>query len=361
MASKRNQHFVPQFYLGIFRSAPKRIHLYDLGRMEPRKDVGIKGQCYKRYFHGKDNKVEDALSEVEGTSAKMLQGIADARKIPRQRSKAYRDMFTFACLQHLRTQKRIRAFRQILHKSLARAFKDMAEVPEDIVLDHLQLIELSLSMIPAALQQVSDLKPHLLVSRSEPFITSDAPVYTYNQYCEGIRDRGVTGLASRGLQMFVPISPSLMLVLYDGSTYKIRRLADRWSGQSVTDDVSDIDQLNLIQLLSAERNVYFSNWEQRSDIERLFPVFERIKVTDPQTVREFQQDNDPNSSLLAMFERMVDMSLNLSFMKVKNRAAQIPLYRRANLYRDGRNQVEDVQRRDSDEETITFSRFMGES
>ena len=361
MVSKRNQHFVPQFYLRIFQSAPKRIHLYDLGRMEPRKDVGIKGQCYKRYFHGKDNKVEDALGELEGTSAIMLQGILDARKIPQRRNKAHLDMLTFVCLQHLRTQKRTRAFRHILLKSLRHAFNDMGEIPEGIVLDHLELITLSLSMIPAALEQISDLKTHLVVSRSEPFITSDAPVYTYNQYCEGIRDRGITGLASRGLQIFVPISPSVLLVLYDSRTYKIRRLADRWFGRSVTDDVSDIDQLNLFQLLSAERNVYFSTWEQRKDIERLLPALERIKVADPQTVREFQQDDDPNSSLLAMFERMVDMSLDLSFMTVESRADQIPLYRRADLYRDGRTQLAGAQRRDSDEETITFSRFMGES
>ena len=361
MASKRNQHFVPQFYLRVFQSAPKRIHLYDLRRMEPRKHVGIKGQCYKRYFYGKDNKIEDALGELEGTSAKILQGIVDARKIPRRRSKAHLDMLTFVCLQHLRTQKRTRAIHHIFHKLLWRTYNDMGELPEGIVLDHLELIKLSLSMIPAALEHIRDLKPHLLVSRSELFITSDAPVYTYNQYCEGIRDRGTTGLASRGLQIFVPISPSLLLVLYDSRVYKIRRFTDRWFGRSVIDDVSDIDQLNLLQLLSAESNVYFSTWEQRKHIERLLPALEKIKVRDPQTVREFQQDDDSNSSLLAMFERMVDMSLDLSFMTVESRADQIPLYRRADLYRDGRTQVADVQRQDSDEDTITFSRFMGES
>ena len=361
MAVKRNQHFVPQFYLRIFQSAPKRIHLYDLGRMEPRKDVGIKGQCCKRYFHGKDSKIEDALCELEGTSAKMLQSIANTRKLPPRRNKAYLDMLTFACLQDLRTQKRTVAFDHMLHKLLGRAFKGMDEVPEGIVLDHLELITLSLSMIPDALEQISDLKSHLVASRSEAFITSDAPVYTYNQYCEGIRDRGITGLASRGLQIFVPLSPSLLLVLYDGRAYKIRRLADRWSGRSVTDDVSDIDQLNLLQLLSAERNVYFSNWEQHRDIERLLPDFEILRVADPQIVREFQQDDNPQSSLLATFELMVDVSLNLSFMAVKRCADQIPLYRRADLYRDGRPQAADVQSRDSDEETITFSRFIGES
>ena len=246
-------------------------------------------------------------------------------------------------------------------KLLRHAFEDTSEIPNGIVLEDFELVKLNLSMILDALEQISDLKAHLVVSRSVPFITSDAPVYAYNQYCEGIRDIGITGLANRGLQIFVPLSPSLLLIIYDGRTYKIRRLADRWSGRSVTNDVSDIDQLNLLQLLSAERNVYFSKWRQRKDIERLLPNLDRIRVTDPQVIREYGQDDDPDSSLLATFERMADMSLSLSFMTIKKPADKIPLFRRPSLYRDGRSQVADVQGRDSDGETITFSRFIGES
>ena len=361
MAVRRNQHFVPQFYLRNFRSAQKRVHLYDLGMMESRKDVGIKGQCYKRYFYGKDNKIEDVLSQLEGTSAKTLQALANTQKLPHRRSKAYRDMLIFVCMQYLRTQKRMRSFQRILYKSVGRAFGNKTDVPEGIVLGRFDLIELSLSMIPSALEQINDLQPHLVVSRSESFITSDAPVYIYNQYCEGIRDRGITGLASRGLQIFMPISPSLLLVLYDGSTYKIPSVADKWTRRSFVDDVSDIDQLNLLQLVSAERNIYFSNWGQHKHIERLLPVFERIRVADPQIVREFQQDDDPKSSLLAMFDQMANLSLDLSFVTISGRADKIPLYGRPNLYRDGRSQLAHVQSRDSDGETITFSRFLGES
>ena len=313
------------------------------------------------YFYGKDSKVEDSLSELEATLAITLQGIVNTRKLPHPRSKRYLDMLTFVALQHLRTQKRTAEFGHMLEKLLGRVFNDLGEVPEGVLLSHPDLIELSLSMIPDALEQIRDLKSHLVVSRRETFITSDAPVHAYNQYCEGIRDRGVTGLASRGLQIFVPLSPSLVLILYDGRTYKVRRLADRWSGRSVTDDASDIDQLNLLQLLSAKRNVYFSKWDQHKDIEGLLPDFERKKVIDPQNVREFQQDDDPHSSLLVTFERMVDVSLNLSFMSIQRRADRIPLYRRPNLYRDGRSQAADVPRRDSEGERVTFSRFMGES
>lgn len=361
MPRKRNHHFVPQFYLRTFRSAPKRIHLYDLKSMEPRKAVGIKGQCYKRYFHGKNGYIEDAMSELENGLSKTLQVVTATKKLPDQKTTAFHNILTFVCLQYLRTAKRTETFRRLLDKSLDRAFQRSGGIPEGYVLEQPELIMLNLSMIPDTLRYILDLRPHLVVSPKESFFTSDAPVYLYNQYCEGIRDRGVTGLASRGIQIFLPLSPSIILMLYDGNTYKINRFADRWSDRSITDKLSDIDQLNLLQLFSAEKNLYFPNWGQLHDIERLVPVFERMRVRDPQTVREYEQDDDPNSSLLVTFERMVNMSLDLSFMKIRSSANRIPLFERPSLYRDRQPQIAEAQLQDSEKATITFSRFRGES
>ena len=361
MASKRKQHFVPQFYLRFFQSAAKRIHLYDLGRMEPRRDVGIKGQCYRRYFHGRYSNLEEILSESERILSGSLQRIVNAKELPPQGSEDLRRLLAFAGLQHMRTRKRVTGFGRLFDKTIERAFADTDEVPADSVPNDTGLVMTSLSVLPEVLGWIGDLQAHLVVSRQEAFITSDAPVHIYNQYCEGVDDRGITGLAGRGLQMFLPLSPSLLLILYDRGTYKIRSSAERSSGCSVRGNSPDIDQLNLLQLLSAERNVYFSNWMQHKDIESLVPQYESLRMEDPSIVRQFQQDNDPNSSLLVMFERMVNISLNLSFMAIKRRASKIPLYRRPELYRDKRLQAEQALTRLSGGETITFSGLIGES
>ena len=247
----------------------------------------------------------------------------------------------------------------MLHKSLERVFKDMGKSPKGIVLDHLELIAFVLSMIPESMEYISDLKHHLVVSHDEAFITSDSPVYIYNQYCEGIRDRGITGLTSRGLQMFVPLSPHLILILYDGWAYKVRSLTDRRACRSFAKRRSDIDQLNLVQMLSAERNVYFAGWEQRKDIESLLPAFQRVKLEDPQSARAFQENNDLKGSLFVTFERMVDMSLNLSFLAIRNNVNEIPLQRRADLYRVTRERVMSRRNHELDELTRDISRFVG--
>ena len=260
MASKRKHHYVPQFYLRLFQSAPKRIHLYDLGSMEPRRSIGIRGQCYGQYFHGKDGYLEDELAEAERILSRTLQRVVESQQLPLQGSEDHRGLLAFAGLQQLRTQKRVAGFGRIVDKTdkiIERASGNIDDAPANLVPKHTDLVMTSLSMLPEVLQSMDDLKSHLVVSRHEGFITSDAPVYIYNQYCEGISDRGVTSLTGRGLQMFLPLSPSLMLILYDGGTYKIRSSAERSSGRSIRGDVSDIGQLNLLQLLSAERNVYF--------------------------------------------------------------------------------------------------------
>ncbi|WP_461622080.1 DUF4238 domain-containing protein, partial [Bradyrhizobium sp. 23AC] len=76
------------------------------------------------------------------------------------------------------------------------------------------------------------------------FITSDHPVVFYNQYAEHRTIRSNTGLASKGLQIFYPISPYHIIILYDEAIYKIG--AKKSTSVDVT-SVSDVQQLNDLQ------------------------------------------------------------------------------------------------------------------
>ena len=217
-------------------------------------------------------------------------------------------------------------------------------------------------MVPEVVKRIQDLNSHLVVSSTKSFITSDAPVFKYNQYCEGIQNAGgILGVESKGFQIFVPVSPNLYLVLYDGTTYRIRSSADRRS-RTTKAKQSDIDQLNLLQLLSADRNVYFSEWEQLKAIQILLPEFNRMHKEDTTVVREFGQDDDPNSSLLVMFEQMTSVSLSLSFLNIRKNANRIPLMKRFQLLRNKRLQAEHKRMRQMQSgKAVTFSKFLGET
>jgi hypothetical protein len=89
-----------------------------------------------------------------------------------------------------------------------------------------------------------DLRWKLLQNKTDlPFITSDHPAVRYNQFLEPrIRSGSNTGLVARGLQMFLPLSPKHVLVLFDSETYKVGGMKLRVMNVDVTHD-EDVDEL----------------------------------------------------------------------------------------------------------------------
>lgn len=358
---KRKQHYVPRFYLDLFKSAPERIHLYNLERELKRCNIGIKGQCYKRYFYGKDPEIEEQLSELEGTFSAVLQQIGSDRRLPSVGSDEYRTLLTFVSLQLLRTQKRAVEMGDIHGKVLQRAFGDQENVPDEFNFERLEIVKMSLSFAPEMIATIKDLNSHLVESGDGSFIVSDAPIFKYNQYCEGITFQGTTGLESKGLQILVPLSPALVLILYDGDVYRVRSSADRRDRRTRTNRSSDIDQLNILQLLAAERNVYFSHIGQFKNIERLLPRYKDIRIEDPQVVLEVGQDDVLGNSLLHSFSRPINASLNLSFLSPKKGAGHIALHKRAELSRDGSWEARRALIGKMGGNSVTFSRYLGKS
>lgn len=216
----------------------------------------------------------------------------------------------------------------------------------------------TLQNLPIMLDAISDLAAHLIVSSCDAFVTSDNPVIKYNQYCEGIEHSGLTGAASKGLQLFVPLSPRHLLVLYDGTTY--RATAGRFTRKSGA-AMSDIDQLNKMQLMLADEHVYFSDLQQLQDILRLLPEVSNPRDVDHTVVLEYGQDDNPDSSLLHMYEQMENMSLNLTFLRIRGQAQKVPKWDRDQHYRNQPSEGERFSRvpSDSGNDVITFSRFIG--
>lgn len=98
-------------------------------------------------------------------------------------------------------------------------------------------------LLPEAFMAIEDLKMHLVCATGDQsFITSDNPVFQYNQYCGKRPLISNAGGICCGLQIFVPLSPKYLLILYDGKIYKIGK--PNYPVSTVTD--SDIGALNLM-------------------------------------------------------------------------------------------------------------------
>jgi hypothetical protein len=97
-----------------------------------------------------------------------------------------------------------------------------------------------------------------------PFFTSDDPaVLTNRLHIQRPRKgRPSFGVKTAGAIFFLPLSPSLCAILYDGAVYS--------SGHSAhwieIDRQGDIEALNAHQILGCCANVYFREWDDRDKI-----------------------------------------------------------------------------------------------
>lgn len=355
---KRKHHFVPRFYLKAFQSERGRIHLYNLKRSLPVENASLRDQCYKRKFYGTNDLLENEIAKLEGCIAPVLKSIATKGEVPRFDSDGYLTLLSFVAMQALRTPTSADQVNQIVDKMMKQAHSSGIDLP-DVDIEAMRFgfddpVLMSLGLLQWMLMNISDLRAQLIVSPYEVFITSDNPVFRYNQYCEGIQHMGTTGFLQCGIQFFVPLSPRHQLVLYDSKTYNVK-LPNRLSGIRRPKQ-SDIDNLNKMQLISANENVYFSDWQQLQDINRLLSNANHLRSPDPTVVQEYGQDDDPNSSLIHTYNHPIDMSLRLTFMSIRRTALKVPVVDRPRRYR---NEHQGPGSAGTRGRGITFSRSLG--
>ncbi len=323
---KSNHHFVPRFYLRAFQCAPKRISLYNWKRDLTVRYASIADQCCRRWFYGDDDAAENALGDFESEAARIIRNIAASETLPTHTGD-WVGLFTFVALQGLRTQaaaaRSIEAFdkmaRHLLTSEPSLTDADVASIR--VTSKHPVL--LSLSSLPHVATALSTLDLQLVVSEEGRFITSDNPVFQYNHYCESLVDASAAAPGRSGFQLFVPLTPRLQLVMFDSDVYRVPSTPDRKSKRTIA-TARDVNELNGLQVVGAEEQVFFSDWSQRHYVRELAERLSGKRVTDPVKVEEFFQDDDSHSSLLRVFRRLPRLKLDLSFLRVTRSARAVP-------------------------------------
>jgi hypothetical protein len=112
-----------------------------------------------------------------------------------------------------------------------------------------------------------DLAYKLLVNETEvPFITSDHPIARHNQLFEGVTDLSTVAIGLAGLQVFIPLSPRLVLLFYDDYAYSVGAAASRLVRVHRPDHVR---QINLLQWYDAEENIFLPSTASDADVRAL--------------------------------------------------------------------------------------------
>lgn len=259
MAKHKRQHFVPQFYLRRFSKDGKSINIWNIARQIKICNANLKNQCYRNYFYGQDSIVEETLSTIEANAAQVLHSIGDTSLPPSPGSEGHQFLIIYILMQHARTLRMADELNELtdnLAKYLARGSKELEGIDLDSVRVGLKEPALSaLSTATTCYPLLFDLAYKVLVNKTSlEFVTSDHPVVLYNQLMSFRKDGSNTGFATKGLQIFLPIDPHHMILLYDSNVYSVGTV--RRNTVYITRR-RDVEKLNLLQFCSASENVYF--------------------------------------------------------------------------------------------------------
>lgn len=257
---KKNQHFVPKFYLRnfSFNSEGKRLAVYNtLGDLWIPK-ASLKGQAQKDFFYGMDGRVEEALGKTENEVAPLLRRVINEEYIPAVGTDDHLKLLHFLMLTDARNPvntREIMSRMPMLNEYVQQLSGGANSIPDEEMTTHEEALELSFRNVATAVAITKDLRLKLIRNAtSVPYITCDNPVVKYNQFLESRKWMfSGTGLAAIGLQVFMPLSPEMMLIAYDDLTY---RIGDKKKNILVIANPKEVDQLNLLQVLNCDCNLF---------------------------------------------------------------------------------------------------------
>jgi len=321
MSKPRKQHFVPQFYLRNFSSDRNQIGICSYNHIAGQfyNDVPIKSQAYKKYIYGEDGLIEKDLSGFEAKVATLF-----ANPITKINPPSTREDFDllrqFVLIQHSRTAK---AGAEVLEglntafDSLRPYIKEFQKIPDGGKFSHEYPSLLSLHNAIEHSYLMSHLEVKSIVNLSQlPFITSDNPITTYNMWMEQLGSYdGATGLAVKGIQIFVPICPRLTYCFYDPYIYDF---GDPNKGTVATESEADVHQLNALQYLFSDTQLFFDDKTLSEYIKDLVHKANPYRVSERSYSRIFKKRNKSGPETLIQLNSFRDpkIELQLPFIRL---------------------------------------------
>lgn len=317
MPNNKKHHYVPRFYLKRFSPDGRSISLWNINNRIKVPSVNLKHQCYKNYFYGKELQVEQALSLVEGHTARIFRLIDNYESPPPYDSEDYLTLVLYMLMQYGRTAYSADALDEMYDKMMKHLFGPRAET-EGIDLSKVTIgiknsAQFSLGMTAQFYPLMLDLSCKLLLNEtSVDFVVSDNPVVLNNQLLSFRRHGSNTGLAAKGLQVFLPISSNKLLIFYDHESYSVG--ANSKAFVKIT-SLRDVYELNTLQMTSAYENVYFE--KANFDIEALFRKASSFRRVQKSRMSIFPGEETENSrrELMATSREDVRTNLKLSFVR----------------------------------------------
>lgn len=324
MPENKKHHYVPKFYLKRFSEDKKSICLYNLPKELKVVKANLKNQCYKDYFYGKDQKTEHALGGMEGEMSLLYGEIDKYGCLPPPRSEEHIAFIISILIQYGRTKYNADAMDEMHDKVFKQAFKEKIESElEDVNLDDFivgikDVAQYSIGLLVQYYPILLDLGYKLIINKSKTeFITSDNPVVMLNQLLSFRKIGSNTGLSTKGLQIFFPLSPDKLAIMYDDEVYRVG--GENKIVIEVTSE-TDIYNLNALQACSCYENIYFMGENQNvSALHRKVRLFLRKNKSNIKVFPEYD-DGRKKSEIIMNYKEDIKFNTNLSFLTIRKSA-----------------------------------------
>lgn len=297
------QHYVPRFLLRRF-GVGKKDHVWVYDKQTDRVFQASTGRVaaerglYDFEFQGVLMTMEPGLADLEAKAATATKRLVEARSLSVLTPDDRNVIATFLAVQLVRTKATRAQFGHIgamlagwLRESVADDWNGAAEVESfigirseaDEQLHYAGLLhQAPPDLIPLLLAKVWTLAE---TTRQYPFLIGDHPFAMSNNVDHG--PRGSLGLAVRGIELYLPLSPELQLCLYCPTlveeletehrlvAWRVGQLGIEHEGVSQAEAMLDcfgtgrphrvrpenVDYCNSLQIVHAERYVIASNPE----------------------------------------------------------------------------------------------------
>lgn len=324
MPQNKSHHFVPHFYLRYFTRDGKRIDLFNISRKGLIRNAPLKGQCCRDYFYGKNIEHEQSLAETEGQTAELFRCIFRERRLPRPFTAGHVLLCFHVVTQANRTLSAANTLNELIDGMWKEILKHDPRAPKEGLQDVLIGYEdpglVAIGHAMKTFPLLMDLEMRLLLApKVAEFITSDNPIVMYNKFL-GWRTVGSnTGIASKGLVIFLPICPILTLVMFDKNVY---HFGGSKSTTVALASQKDVHELNVFQAASATENVYLYSSAANiyKVVDKAIP-FRQAKKGIVQVVAE-NEHAQGKSELIQTSHKDLRTDADLSFLRVHKHASR---------------------------------------
>lgn len=343
MSDKLNQHWVPQFHLKLFSNGNRYIHLALRDGSRVAFKTSIKDQCARHLFYG-NRKIEDWLSTLESghaTAYRAVLQIADSPSPLNSLRKSDDIQLRQALLvQRARTprhaqvsgnsmdQAALHTYREYLsglqpNPQRDNAIRAIDEGRASLKNSEFMSLMLALRNACSMVKIIKDLRLLILCNQtSDPFVLGDAPCILSNRYMNDIAGHGVLGYATRGLMISLPINSKIQVLLIDHAVYRVPYYPSDCVNIIAREDVAS---LNAQQICAAQKRIYFAD-ETHADYVKGLITQHPPQANDHQggfnvlhSVSHSDAEHRANREILHMYEPQLPVSLDLSFIKVRER------------------------------------------